>query len=69
MNDELYHEIYEEAAKLFRAHNSKVKGQMVSSADSFEYWIMYVAYQKGERSGYSDGYEDASDHNLCSGVR
>ncbi len=65
MNDELYNQIYDEAAKLFRAYNSKVKGQQVSIMDNFDYWLMYVAYTKGEDRGYSEGYD--TYHGMKSG--
>lgn len=59
MNDELYNEIYDQAASLFRVYNSKVKGQTVSNMDNFDYWIMHVAYSRGYDKGFDEGYEDA----------
>lgn len=67
MNDGLYNEVYDEAASLFRTYNNKVKGQMVTSADNFEYWITYVAYQRGYNKGYSEGYGDGTNDILKSG--
>jgi hypothetical protein len=58
MNEEMYNEIYDQAASLFRTYNNKVKGQQVSNMDNFDYWIMYVAYGKGFDKGFSEGYED-----------
>ena len=58
MNEEMYNEIYDQAAGLFRTYNNKVKGQQVSNMDNFDYWIMYVAYGKGFDKGFSEGYED-----------
>ena len=55
MNDELFEEIYDEAASLFRTYNNKVKGQQASNMDNFEYWVMYVALAKGYNQGYQDG--------------
>jgi hypothetical protein len=60
MNDELYNEIYDAAARLFQTYNSKLKGQQVSNMDNFDYWLMYVAYTKGEDRGYTEGYEDGT---------
>jgi hypothetical protein len=67
MNDELFNEIYDEAAKLFRTYNSKIKGQTVSNMNNFDYWLMYVAYTKGDSMGYSEGYEDGTYHGMNSG--
>jgi hypothetical protein len=67
MNDELFEEIYDAATKLFRTYNSKLKGQQASNMDNFDYWVMYVAYTKGEDRGYSEGYEDGTYHSMNSG--
>jgi hypothetical protein len=67
MNDELFEEIYDAATKLFRTYNSKLKGQQVSNMDNFDYWVMYVAYTKGEDRGYSEGYDDAIYRSMNSG--
>ena len=58
MNEEMYNEIHDQAIGLYRTYNNKVKGQQVSNADKFDYWVMYVAYVKGFDKGFSEGYED-----------
>ena len=63
MNDDLYNEIYDEAASLFRTYNSQIKGQTVSNMDNFEYWIMYVAYNKGCIQGYDDCWKERLEEN------
>jgi hypothetical protein len=67
MNDELYNEIHATATILFRTYNSKLKGQQVSNMDNFDYWLMYVAYTKGEDRGYLEGYDDGTYHSMNSG--
>lgn len=57
----MYNEIYDQATGLFQTYNNKVKGQQVSNVDNFDYWVMYVAYQKGYDDGYSEGYEDGTN--------
>jgi len=63
MNEEQFEKIYERASKLFRKHQGRIKGQQITAADSFDYWIAMVAYQTGCNEGYNEGYNDCVSEN------
>jgi len=64
MNQELFHEVYENATNVFRVYKSKKKGQQITCKDSLAYWIAYMAYNKGETQGRLDGFDMGHKHAL-----
>lgn len=57
--------IEEEATKRFKKWNQGgVNGQMVRSEQFYDYWIMQVAYEFGQKDTSSDGDYDRSTLDL-----
>lgn len=58
--DDIWEEIYAEAETLFKRHSNSNSGQQITPMDHFAYWLIRVAYTKGENVGYDTGYKDGT---------